>query len=84
MINAILCACVSVTAASNNIAFFSACMIGMTSVFIYSAFSRLLAWLQIDDPLEVTAVHGVSGFYGVIVAGFLDKDYGLFYSGKSE
>jgi ammonia channel protein AmtB len=63
---------VSVTAASNNIALHSACIIGVTTVFIYSAFSRFLAWLQIDDPLEVTAVHGVSGFYGLIVVGFLD------------
>ena len=82
IINAILCSCVSVTAASNNIALYSACAIGVTIVLIYSAFSRLLVWLHIDDPLEVTAVHGVSGFYGLLVVGLFDKDYGFFYTGS--
>ena len=72
----------SVTTASNNIAPYSACAIGVTIVLIYLAFSRLLAWLHIDDPLEVTAFHGVSGFYGLLVVGLFDKEYGLFYTGS--
>ncbi len=38
--------------------------------------------LHIDDPVGAVAVHGLNGIWGCLAVGLLDKDLGLFYSGR--
>jgi Amt family ammonium transporter len=37
--------------------------------------------LKIDDPVGASSVHGVCGFLGTILTGFLATEGGLFYGG---
>lgn len=41
---------------------------------IFPASSRLMQRFRLDDPVDAVAVHGVCGFYGVLVAGLCVPD----------
>ena len=81
-INGIMSACVGVTASSSEITFFSSIWIGVSSTLIYLALARLCTRLQIDDPLEVSMIHGACGFWGCICVGLFSKKNGLFVTGN--
>jgi len=67
--NGILAGLVGITANCHVIGLYSALIIGITSVFVYIAASRLLEILKIDDPLDASAIHGACGIYGIICSG---------------
>jgi ammonia channel protein AmtB len=85
IINSIMSACVGVTASSSNIDFGPAVAIGASSAVIYMLFSKLITKMQLlDDPLEVTIVHGISGYWGCICVGIFDKSKGLIATGSAK
>lgn len=54
---------------------------GFLSGIIQNRFSRLLVFLEIDDPLETISIHVGSGILGILAVGFCDEDRGVFYNG---
>ena len=77
--NGILAGLVSITAACNNVAPFSAFIIGIIGGLVYTFFSNLLVKFKIDDPLDAFPVHAGCGIWGVIAVGLFDQSSGLFY-----
>merc|ERR550534_647015 len=74
--NGILAGLVSITAPCSVVPAEFAIIIGFIGGLLYYGFSKLMVFLQIDDPLDAAAVHGMCGFWGVIsVAIFTTKDY---------
>jgi len=74
--NGILAGLVSITAPCSVVPPESSIIIGVIGGLLYYGFSNLMVLLQIDDPLDAAAVHGMCGFWGVIsVALFTTKDY---------
>jgi len=76
--NGILAGLVSITAPCSVIEPELAIVIGFIGGILYFGFSRLMLYLQIDDPLDAAAVHGCCGFWGVVsVAIFSTEEYML-------
>ena len=75
---------VSVSASCNNIELWAACCVGAIGSVIYSQTKKLISRLEIDDPLDVSEVHGFCGIWAVLAVGIFDKDYGFFYTGKAD
>lgn len=75
---------VSVTAACKNIDLWAAAVIGIIGSQIYIQTHKLISRYEIDDPLDVSEVHGFCGIWAIISPGIFDRDKGLFYSGKSD
>lgn len=50
--NGILAGLVSITGSSDRVYPWSAFLIGIIGAFVYIGACRLMAWLEIDDPLE--------------------------------
>ena len=82
LVGSIMSGCVAVTAASNNVEPTSAVVIGFVGAIVYSVSVSLFERMEIDDPLQVTQIHGLCGVWGVIAVGIFDKDTGLIYSGQ--
>jgi Amt family ammonium transporter len=82
VINSVMAGCVSITASCNNVSLFSSILIGMIGCIFYLSFSKLFIRLEIDDPLEASIIHGISGLWGVLSVGFFDNTNGLFFSGS--
>lgn len=78
LINGVMSACVGVTASSSEISFLSALAIGATSTLWYMGLSRLAPRIMLDDPLEVSIIHGFCGFWGVLCVGLFSQENGLF------
>ena len=81
-VGVIMSGCVSVTASCNNVDTFSAMLIGVVGAAVYESSVILLTKFQIDDPLQVTQIHGFCGVWGAIAQGLFDKDSGLFITGR--
>jgi len=76
--NGILAGLVSITAPCSVVPAEFSIIIGFIGGLLYYGFSKLMVRLQIDDPLDAAAVHGMCGFWGVIsVAIFTTKEYML-------
>lgn len=75
---------VSVTASCNNIEVWSACFIGVVGSLIYLKTKMIIERFEIDDPLDITEVHGFCGIWSVISVGIFDIDKGFLYTGKFE
>jgi Amt family ammonium transporter len=45
--------------------------VGLGSGMVLYLGMKLLAWLKIDDPVNVIATHGIVGFYGTLITGVL-------------
>merc|ERR1719289_571150 len=76
--NGILAGLVSITAPCSVVAPGYAIIIGFVGGLLYTGFSMLMVYLQIDDPLDAAAVQGFCGFWGVIsVPIFTTKEYML-------
>ena len=82
--NAVLAGLVSVSASCNNIELWAAACVGAIGSVIYSQTKKLISRLEIDDPLDVSEVHGFCGIWAVLAVGIFDKDYGFFYTGKAD
>ena len=73
---------VSVTASAHNIDLWSASLIGLTGSLIYTSTRKLINRFEIDDPLDISEIHGFCGIWSVIAVGIYDKDVGLLYKGS--
>ena len=82
--NGVLAGLVSVTAACNSISLWAACFIGCIGSVIYVQTKKLVSRYEIDDPLDITQVHGFCGIWSVIAVGIFDPDKGFFYTGAPE
>ena len=74
----------SVTASCNNITLWAACLIGCTGSVIYVQTKKLVSRYEIDDPLDITQVHGFCGIWSVIAVGIFDIEKGFFYTGSPD
>ena len=81
--NSVLAGMVSVTASCNNIELWAAAAIGIIGSQIYIQTKRLIQRFEIDDPLDISEVHGFCGIWAIVAAGIFDQDKGLFYTGQS-
>lgn len=82
IVGSIMSGCVSVTACCNNIDPSSAIIVGGIGACIYKSTVDLFNRLQIDDPLQVSQIHGFCGLWGLIAVGIFDKDAGLLATGQ--
>lgn len=73
---------VSITASCNNVAHWSAIVIGAIGGFIYILACVIMIKFKIDDPVEASQVHGICGFWGVLAVGFFDLTNGLIATGS--
>lgn len=80
--NGVLAGLVSVTASCHNISLWAALFIGFVGSVIYVQTNRLVARFEIDDPLDISEVHGFCGIWSVIAVGIFDIDKGFFYTGN--
>lgn len=81
--NGVLAGLVSVTASSYNIELWAAAIIGTIGSIIYSSTKKIIIRYEIDDPLDVSEVHGFCGFWAIIAVGIFDSDHGLLYTGST-
>lgn len=81
IINGLLGGHVSITAACNNVASYSAIAIGFIAGFWYIYSCRLIVRLKIDDPVNASQIHLFCGIWGVLAVGIFDQTYGVIYSG---
>lgn len=72
---------VSVTASCKNIDLWAASIIGILGSIIYMQSKKVVQRFEIDDPLDISEVHGFCGIWSVIAVGIFDKRYGMFYTG---
>ena len=72
---------VSVSASSKNISLWASALIGAIGSFIYTLTKSILIRYEIDDPLDISEVHGACGIWSIIAIGVFDRDYGLIYTG---
>lgn len=80
--NSMLAGMVSVSASCDRINTWSAILIGFLSQILYSSSKVLFIRLEIDDPLEITSVHGICGLWSLIASGLFDLQVGLIYQGN--
>lgn len=80
--NGILAGLVSITGACNNVQPWAALIIGIIGGVVFSLGSRLCINLNIDDPIDASAVHGMTGMWGLIAVGLFDNTKGIFYGSE--
>ncbi|PAV62524.1 hypothetical protein WR25_00151 [Diploscapter pachys] len=78
-INACLAGMVSACAACNKSEPWSTVFTGSGAGITYLLLSKLMLWLEIDDPLDAFAVHAGGGFWGLISATIIAHD-GIVYA----
>lgn len=81
--NSVLAGMVSVTASCNNIELWAAAAVGIIGSTIYTQMQKLISRFEIDDPLDISEVHGFCGIWAIIAAGIFDKTSGFFYTGNA-
>ncbi|CAE7199339.1 unnamed protein product [Symbiodinium sp. CCMP2456] len=77
--NGILAGLVSITAGCSNMDCGNALAVGSLGGLIYQCFSMSLQRLQIDDPVDASAVHGACGVWGAMAAVIFDWGEGFSY-----
>lgn len=79
-LNGVLAGLVGITAGCDVVSSIGAVVIGgicgITMIFSVEFIDRIL---KIDDPVGASSVHGVCGFLGTVLTGFLSTSEGLFY-----
>lgn len=81
LMTSVLSGLVSITAACNNVDIVSSYMIGSIATLLLTLTSKLLIKHKIDDPIGFFQIFGISGLWGCLAVGFLDKDNGLMFTG---
>lgn len=96
MCNGILAGLVAITAACAVVEPWAAFVIGIVGAFVYTAGSRALVRMEIDDAVNATPVHFCAGAWGLIAPAIFarpenmraaydnDKESGLLYGGGWE
>lgn len=84
---------VSITAGCATFEPYAALLIGAAGALVYAGTSRMMTYLQIDDPVDGTGVHLSCGVWGTLSVGFFSTErlqaiagfnythYGLAYGG---
>jgi Amt family ammonium transporter len=62
----------------------AAIIIGVIGSILFKSSSSLINKLEIDDPLDVTVVHGVCGIWSILAVGIFEVEKGLLYTGKMD
>ena len=78
-INGLLSGAVAICAAANVVRPWSALIIGVIGGLFHMLASFTMMKLQLDDPLDATAVHLASGFWGLIAQPIFAYDTGIVY-----
>jgi len=88
LMNGMLSGAVSVTAGTNVMTPACAMLVGTLGGLLYNYASRGLLYLQVDDPLDASPIHGACGAWGVIAVGLFGNDasvcQGLFYGNPEQ
>ena len=63
---------VSVTACCDNIELWAAAIIGIIGSLIYTQTKKLISKFEIDDPLDISEVHGFCGMWAILAVGIFD------------
>lgn len=83
-LNGVLAGLVGITAGCDLVSPVGAVIIGaLCGTVMIFAVDFIDNVLKIDDPVGASSVHGVCGFLGTILTGFLATKEGLFYSGSA-
>ena len=82
--NGILAGLVSITAPCSVVDTGDALAIGAIGAFVYYAASRFLERIQVDDPLDAWAVHGMCGAWGVISVGLFASSENVAFAGYND
>lgn len=77
--NGVLAGLVSITGACNNVQPGAAFVIGLFGGLVYCLSARLCVFINVDDPIEASAIHGFCGMWGLLAVGLFDNKKGLFY-----
>ncbi|KAI0566162.1 Ammonium/urea transporter [Gracilaria domingensis] len=73
VLNGILAGLVAITASCAFVDVWAAIIIGAIGAVVYVASATALLILKIDDPLEAFPIHGATGFWGCLAAGFFNR-----------
>eukprot|EP00737_Agarophyton_chilense_P002620 gb/GEZJ01002998.1/.p1 GENE.gb/GEZJ01002998.1/~~gb/GEZJ01002998.1/.p1 ORF type:complete len:469 (+),score=70.78 gb/GEZJ01002998.1/:1025-2431(+) len=73
VLNGILAGLVAITASCAFVDVWAAVIIGAIGAGVYITAATVLIMLKIDDPLEAFPIHGATGFWGCIAAGFFNR-----------
>jgi Amt family ammonium transporter len=79
--NGVLAGLVSVTAGCARIELWSAAIIGIIGSMIFLLSKKLIQRNEIDDPMDISEIHGVCGWWSIIAVGIFDVEEGLIYTG---
>lgn len=72
---------IAITGCGNLVTPWVALIIGIISGFLYCLSCRLYEKLKIDDPVESSQMHAISGLWGLLAVGLFDKEQGIIYTG---
>lgn len=81
--NSVIAGMVSVTSCSYNVSLWAAALIGVIGSLIYNQTRNIISRFEIDDPLDVSQVHGACGIWSIIALGLFDNDVGLLITGDA-
>jgi len=82
--SSVLAGLVSVTASCSRIEIYGASIIGLVGGIIFSWSKKLMIRFEIDDPLDVSEIHGFCGIWSILAVGLFDTELGLFYGGNPD
>lgn len=77
VMNSSLAGLVMITGVCDDVNVYFTLAIGFLSAIIYLISTRVLQDYKIDDPLDVIQVHGICGFFGILIVGIFGETDGL-------
>ena len=72
----VLAGLISITGSCANVSLFAAAIIGMVGSVIYTQTRKIRYRFEIDDPLDISEIHGFCGIWSIIATGLFDVDKG--------
>ena len=81
LVGGIMSGCVSVTAGCNNYETKHALLVGIIGSVVYFISVVAFEKLKVDDPLQVSQIHGCCGLWGLISVGIFDRTTGVIFTG---
>ena len=80
----VLAGLISITGSCANVSLFAAAIIGIVGSVIYTQTRKIRYRFEIDDPLDISEIHGFCGIWSIIATGLFDVDKGLLYTGNHD